>query len=601
MSLRLLKRYLELEQRPLFQQLFTAFVFVSTLTVLAITWYANRAVREQIVSSSLSELRVRATLLANQLGDVSQETSYAWQTVIERLHRGVDMRITLIAPDGIVLADSDSDPARMDNHADREEVIPALEGQLAHSQRFSTTTGVQRMYLALPMFDRDSLVTAVLRTSYELDGVDARIRHIASRITMSGMLLALLSCLLGFYISRRFSRPLVRMRQVADDFAAGQLGRRLPPAGTLELNSLASSMNKMAASLDRRLRDLAEQRNEREALLNSMTEGVIAVNREGKLLSCNPAAREMLHLPKDSLRSRHLPTLLGGGPLTEFVDHLLATGDHRESVDLTLQHDTPLHLQVSGSPLQDGQNRRIGVLIVLNDITELRELEGIRKEFVSNVSHELRTPVTSIRGYVETLRDGASTDPEQAAHFLDVIERQANRLNNIIEDLLALSRIERREDHRQLNLQEIQLDHLVTVMVQDHIPIARRKNISLTGNCAPSLVWKLDIIMIERALVNLIINAIHYTDDGGQVELLARETDGHLLLEVKDNGCGISAEHLPRIFERFYVVDKARSRSVGGTGLGLAIVKHVAAAHGGRVEVSSVAGQGSTFRLVLPR
>ena len=457
------------------------------------------------------------------------------------------------------------------------------------------------MYLALPMFDRDSLVTAVLRTSYELDGVDARIRHIASRITFSGLLLALLSCLLGFYISRRFSRPLVRMRQVADDFAAGQLGRRLPPAGTLELNSLASSMNKMAASLDRRLRDLAEQRNEREALLNSMTEGVIAVDGEGNLLSCNPAARTMLQLPDEALRAQHLPTLLGGGPLTDFLDHMLASGDHRESCELTLQHGNPLYLQVTGSPLQDSQDKRFGVLIVLNDITELRALEGIRKEFVSNVSHELRTPVTSIRGYVETLRDGGMQDPTQATHFLEVIERQANRLNNIIEDLLALSRIERREDPRQLNLQEIQLDHLVSVMVQDHLPIARRKNIALQGQCATSLVWRLDINMIERALVNLIINAIHYTDDGGRVELRACVKDEHLLLEVRDNGCGISSEHLPRIFERFYVVDKARSRSVGGTGLGLAIVKHVAAAHGGKVEVESVAAQGSTFRLVLPR
>jgi two-component system phosphate regulon sensor histidine kinase PhoR len=361
---------------------------------------------------------------------------------------------------------------------------------------------------------------------------------------------------------------------------------------------LGVALNSMAEKLDSRIREVVRQHNELEAVLESMVEGVIAVGADDRVLSMNRAAGVLLRLDPERAAGRPLREVVRNPELQELAARMLASHGPLEG-EVVLYEGSERYLQVHGNSLYDAQHTPIGAVLVLNDTTHVRRLESVRRDFVANVSHEIRTPITSIKGYVETLLDGAMDDKENLQHFLEIIQRQADRLNDIIEDLLTLARIEQDPD-QAITLERVRLLPILEAAVLTCKAQAAAREMRIALQCPGNAEARLNSALFEQAVVNLLDNAIKYSDAGDTIEVTAGQHDGETVVSVVDHGCGIARDHLPRLFERFYRVDRARSRKLGGTGLGLAIVKHIMNAHQGRVDVQSGSGKGSRFRLYLP-
>jgi len=341
------------------------------------------------------------------------------------------------------------------------------------------------------------------------------------------------------------------------------------------------------------------QRNEIGAMFSSMIEGVIALDMEEHVISMNQAAARILGCKLSEAHGRSIQEVVRNTSLHEFVRETISAHKSIEK-DIPITSDGEGLVNGRGTMLRDAEGKQIGALIVLNNVTRLRRLENIRRDFVSNVSHEIKTPVTAIKGFVETLRDGAVTNPEDAERFLKIIEKHVDRLEAIIKDLLNLSKIEQESEKEGIALAESRISKILQRALQVCHMGAADKEINIEITCADSIVAKIDPSLIEQAVVNLLDNAIKYSDVGGIVRVEAAQEEGEVIIALQDQGCGIDKKHLPRLFERFYRVDKARSRQLGGTGLGLAIVKHIVQAHGGKVSVESTLGKGSTFTIHLP-
>lgn len=399
--------------------------------------------------------------------------------------------------------------------------------------------------------------------------------------------------------SRQRGRALREARRLFDQLASGDWSARMTPEDGDPQGALATAFNRLAGHLAERLAALERQRNEQAAVLASMVEGVIALDAEQRVINLNPAAARLLGVSLDKALNRPLAELVRNADLQKLAADAAAARQPVEG-DITLFNGKDRHLQVHATRLRDAGGRGLGALVVLNDVTRLRRLEDVRRDFVANVSHELKTPITSIKGFVETLQDGALKNEDEARRFLDIMARQADRLNAIIEDLLQLSRIEEEADQQAIRIENQELGPTLRSAMEccQHKADARQMAVELV--CEPGLRARFNAPLLEQAVINLLDNAIKYSPPGSPVRIEAGLEGGETAIRVRDRGPGIPAEHQPRLFERFYRVDKARSRQMGGTGLGLAIVKHIAQAHGGSVSVESAPGQGSVFSLRLP-
>jgi two-component system phosphate regulon sensor histidine kinase PhoR len=455
------------------------------------------------------------------------------------------------------------------------------------------------MYVAIPMREQSRIVGTV-RTSIPASSIDEVLGIVYRRIAIGGVLIALLAAAAGFALSRRFSRPLEEIKRGTERLAGGDLAYRLPSYDSEEAGSLAEAVNSMAAELQARMNTIVSQRNQQAAVFSSMTEGVLAVDTDRRIISINRAAADLLSIDVSESVGRTVEEAVRRSELQRFLDRVLESAQVLEE-DIVVFADAERHVRVQGAPLTDAEGVNIGAVVVLNDQTRMRKLESVRRDFVANVSHELKTPITTVKGFVETLQAGAVGNPEEAERFLGIMEKQVDRLDAIIDDLLDLSRIEREAERGEISLEEGALRCLIDSAVQVCEPQAGRKGIDIRIDCDENLRARFNAALLEQAVVNLVDNAIKYSDSGTSVTIKAAKSGTEIAIEVCDEGCGIEAHHLPRLFERFYRVDKARSRKVGGTGLGLAIVKHVAQDHGGSVTVESRPGEGSTFTIHLPR
>ncbi|MFW6238869.1 MAG: two-component system histidine kinase PnpS [Halanaerobiales bacterium] len=514
---------------------------------------------------------------------------------MEELGEMISTRITIIRKDGIVLADSSSEPEEMDNHAGRPEIAAVLEGEeRGYSSRYSDTVKKEMYYLALPVM-QEGAITGVIRLSRSLEDINQVIaRDIKNYLVFIVVVLGVVS-LLTWRFTTSLVNPLADMTAMARKIARGNYGERIETSDYgNEIGVMARMFNFMAEKLEENVREINEEKNRVQAILNSMVDGVIAVKADKEIIMVNPAARELLNLPGN----------VAGRDFLEVVRHyhlnksleLILEEKRSAAEEININSPEKLILRCHFAPIIDEEERVKGGVIVFTDITELRRLERMRSDFVSNVSHELRSPLTSIIGYVDTLLEGEVEDRETRHHFLQVIKEEADRLSLLIRDLLNLSRLE----NEKLELKQGDLKETVEKTFRLLSEGAEEKSISLRAEIANDLPpVRIVPEQMEQVMINLVDNGIKYTPEGGEVVVRTAVEEDRVRVEVEDNGIGIPEEEQERIFERFYRVDKARSRALGGTGIGLAIVKHIIQGHGSEIEVESEPGEGTIFRFYL--
>jgi len=583
----------------LLRHLFPSYLLITLISLIAVAWFASSSIRQFYFEQRALDLLARAHLLENQ---ISQFYGSLEPRVIDALCKEIGVisatRITVILPSGRVIGDSNEDPAVMDNHASRPEIVTALEDGVGQSIRYSLTLQKRMMYVAIPLKSKQKII-AVIRASLPVTAIDQALEKINIKIILGGLLISLIAAGISLFVSRRISRPIEKLKKGADFFARGNLSHRMPGTDVVEIDSLIEALNQMAGQLEDRLNTIVRQKNELSAVLSSMAEGIIAVDMDERIISVNKAAARFFEDVPQNLLNRSIPEAIRNPVLQKFINRALSSKENLEE-DITLYQKGERILYVHHTPLENAVGQRTGILVVMNDVTHLRKLENMRKDFAANVSHEIKTPLTAIKGFVETLRTGEDVDPKETQRFLSIIEKHVNRLTAIIEDLMKLSKIERQDEDSEIYLEESSVKSVILSAIQTCREKTVAKNITVDLVCPEDLKARFDSRLMAQALVNLLDNAINYSGEKSEIQISAGLKDQELRISVQDHGIGIPKEHLSRLFERFYRVDKARSRDLGGTGLGLAIVKHIAHAHGGRVTVDSIFGKGSTFSLQLP-
>jgi two-component system phosphate regulon sensor histidine kinase PhoR len=531
--------------------------------------------------------------LARSLDEV--EDVAARDEVLRQFAKATGLEVELIDPRGVSLGGVP--PRSRDARPDGPLPEPAARGQTASASRYDIGTGRRILTVAVPHGSPGN-PAFVVRLTTDTMTADAAVGRSVARLTAGSFACGGLAIALGWLLARRAARPVEELCTAAQRLAAGDVDAPLPSAELAELAGLSAAFGRLKEQLVERGLTIGRQGTQQEAVLGSMIEGVLAIDARQRIVGINRAAADLLGVDLDDVVRRPLQEVVRNPDLRRFA---LTAIDCREPVedDVVLRGDRDRTLRLRGTALRDVSGEG-GAVIVLNDVTDVQRLESVRRDFVANVSHELKTPVASIKGFVETLLDGAADDPAANRRFLEIVARQADRLAAIIDDLLSLSRIEQSEGKGNLPLEPTRLADVIAAVIADCGPRAADRSIRLETRCAEGLVADVNPPLLEQALINLVDNAIKYSDPGAGVWIAVEQADAGLVVRVSDEGCGIEAEHLPRLFERFYRVDRARSRQLGGTGLGLAIVKHIVLAHGGTIGVESQPGVGTTFTMRLP-
>lgn len=513
------------------------------------------------------------------------------------LRQEIATRITLIAADGRVLADSEEEPGAMENHADRPEVRAASENGFGTSTRFSSTVRQPMMYAALRI-DGDKGRVAFVRVAVLLDRVQDQLAGLRAMVWTAAAVTGLGAMALAFWFARRISRPLQELTRGAEQIAVGDYGGKVYATGQDEIGILARTFNHMSERLRDQIAQLQEDQQQLRTILGGMVEGVVALDSDQRILFANDRAAQLLEFHVQTSVGRRLWEVVRQRSIQEIVNRTLVDSEPSWE-ELHINGKTVKNLAIHVAQLPGLPAR--GAILVLQDTSELRRLERLRQEFVANVSHELKTPLSVIKACVETLLDGAMNDADHRDSFLGQIAEQSERLHSLIIDLLSLARIEAGTE--AFEFEAVQLTPLVTTCLERYKARAESKNQLLEmaplDADASLAVWA-DEEAVGQILDNLVDNALKYTPGGGRIAVRWKMEDGQICLEVEDTGIGIPEKDLPRIFERFYRVDKARSRELGGTGLGLSIVKHLVQAMHGTIRVSSRLGQGTTFTVHLP-
>ena len=590
-----------MKKRTLFLQFFGVHILILFLAVGLVSFYAWHASKGAFVRQWVRELEMQARLAAALLpdGEGRVETGNV-ERFFSRLGHSGEHRFTMILPDGKVLGDTDAESERMELHNDRPEVVEAFKSGRGMSQRYSASVGKPMLYLAQRV-PQEGPAQAVVRVSVPMRTLTREL-DAAGRILMVLVVVVLGATLAISYLAAlRIIGPVSDLQNGVTRIGEGDLAYRLAIPPVPHLADLARSINQTADRLQKYIQALNEERNLRTLILANMTRGVIALDNDQVILDLNDSARKLLslsgRLPEGTrigevVRFPELLTLIESSEKSEeAVEKEMAAGASRD-----------VQLNMRATALKDVAGNRVGTLLVLSDVTLLRRLETVRQDFVANVSHELRTPVTSVKGFAETLLDGAVRDPETAERFLKIIVRQANQLELIIRDLLELSRLEQNSS-QSLDRQPMPVAGVLKSAIELCQTRADDRGVKLCLSCASELTAVMHAGLMEQAVVNLIDNAIKYGAgaESARVDIEAvKEGASVVRITVRDYGPGIEHKHLDRLFERFYRVDKGRSRELGGTGLGLAIVKHIVLLHSGTVTVESELGNGAAFTIRLP-
>ena len=588
-----------MKHHSLVWKIYPTYLFIILISILAVSGLAVTALKQTYIDRVAADLKARLLLAETEVARQLEQGQIAGiDRVCKDLGQRIDTRFTVILPKGKVIGDTRKDPATMDNHADRPEVIAAREQGWGRSIRFSYTLKQRLMYVAHPVMQRGRLV-AVMRAALPVSLLDHILGGIYREILFGGILIAVLAALICFLVAKKITYPLREMTQVVQQFSGGNLDERVPPQRTRELSLLSEAMNEMAAQLRGTIETVLRQKQELEVILSGMSEGVVAVDLNDTVISINTRAAALFGVAKEEAEGKSFYEIVRNSRLQAFINDALEAAESQE-MTIPFGEEGKIQLQIHGAPLKGEKDRKIGAVVVMNDITRLHRLEIVRRDFVANVSHELKTPITAIQGAIETLQEVALKRPTDARRFLAMLSRQVEKLSAIIEDLLRLARIEQGLEEKNIPFEKISLSKVVRNSVDDFRHAAEKAGIVLKFSFENDSDILANANLLEQAVGNLIDNAIKYTPKDGKVVVEIKMIGQNAVVSVKDTGIGIPESSLSRIFERFYRVDKSRNRELGGTGLGLSLVRHIMNAHKGRVEVRSREGKGSVFTLIFP-
>lgn len=585
-------------KKKLLWYLFPSYLLIIMLSLLLITWHTTHVFKNFYFKKVETNQETIIKLYENNfINALNENDTKKLDNLAKEIAKNASLRITIISSNGKVLSDSQEKPSLMENHHNRPEILKALSGKISNEIRYSKTLKTDMMYVALPII-KSAQVVGIIRTSVAITLLQNNLNILYKKIFLGGLITTLFAMLISYLFSRKIQKPLLLIEESALKFADGNFTSKIPIHPIKEIGGLANAMNIMSVQLNDRINTIVQQKNEQEAVFNNMAEGIIAFDQDKKIIKINKIATVLLNITAEKVKKQKIETVITNQDFVNFVDEIFRTQSTLEK-EIIIKSAGEKFLRTKGTVITN-KDSGIVAIIVINDITKVKQLENVRKDFVANVSHELKTPVTAIKGFIETLQDGAIDNPQEAKHFLDIILKHTNRLNAIIEDLLSLSRLEQNNNSSTTRMEQYQLYSVLESAIQICKINSSIKSMKVSLQCSHDIYVNLDILLFEQSIVNLIDNAIKYSDENKEISITVNKTEKEILIELKDQGCGISEEDIPRIFERFYRVDKARSKNVGGTGLGLAIVKHIINSHNGYITVCSSLHCGSAFTIHLP-
>jgi len=572
-------------KRSLFLKIFSGYFLIVFLLSLVILLFSFSAIRSHYLNTLTEDLERLAQALKSRVIPYIEENRFQELDAFSKeLGKTVKTRITIVNPEGVVLADSEQDPGRMENHGYRPEIFQALQGTMGKSIRLSPTIKEEMLYVALPL-EKDRKISGVVRVSLHLKDINKLLSELKTKIALMAGLMIVLLLVFALLFSQSISGPIRKVIAASRQVASGDFKARVVLKNKDELRDLAESFNAMTDELKTFFTELSNKQEELNSVIFSIHEGLLVIDKSGKILLSNESAKKMTE--SELMNGQYYWEVVRSSKFDELINRVM---EKEESSSAEVEVNEKIYL--SSATYLGSQELAV---VTLHDLTETKRLERIKKEFVVNVTHELRTPLTAIKGFVETLEEEGD---KKKKNYLRIIKRNTERLTRIVEDLLSLTELEEKEfplEREEVNLKEL-AENVFKIFEQE----AKEKDLYLKLLADEKLpLVRADSFRLEQMFVNLLDNALKYTEKGG-VTVGLKSKESEVIIEVQDTGMGIAAEHLPRIFERFYTVDKARSRKLGGSGLGLSIVKHIVLLHGGTIQVKSDLGAGTTFTVTLP-
>ncbi len=582
--------------KKLFFKLFPAFLIVSLLAMIPVVWFSSHIATDLYNKQIRKELSDSTAILRNDIAELIQNRSNEKVKYLDKIAEDTEIRLTVISMGGEVLFDSEKDHQNMENHADRPEIQKAFSGSGGYKVRYSNTLKIDMMYYASPVIISDKKI-GVMRISLPVDTLQNTLREVYIKVAVFGIITAFICTILISLVTKKLVSPLEKLYRGAARYASGNFDKKLTIESTDEIGGVAEAVNKMGEQLQKNTRKIVRQAREEKAILKSMREGVIAVSSNMNLIKINKSALSLLNISAAPDEKMPVTEVIRNPIIIDFIEKVINTKEFDQK-DIVLYDSEEKLISIKGTPLVNENQELRGAVIVLNDVTRIRRLETMRKDFVANVSHEIRTPIAAIQGATETLDEGAIENKDDALFFLKMIKKNCRRLSTLIEDILALSKLD--AGKRTEEFQDTNILGLIDSAVSACQSMAKHKSINIAINCDEKLHWSVNPSLIHQAIVNLTSNSIKYSNDNTSVVVSAEVANHQLVLKVADEGFGIDTAEQERIFERFYRVDKSHSSKIEGTGLGLAIVKHIVASHNGKIDLESKLGKGSTFTLSFP-
>ncbi|MEO0092724.1 MAG: ATP-binding protein [candidate division WOR-3 bacterium] len=578
-----------------FFKLFVSYLLITIALTGLILIFSFRTIKDHYINALANNLKNIGNTFAWEITPLLEWKKFQeLDSLVKVIGDKLDMRLTVINPDGTVIADSKTNPKLMENHSNRPEIIQALNYQTGRSIRYSQTLKEAMLYVAVPII-KEKAVLGVLRASLELKAINVLLNSLRTKILRIALVIVILSILVGIILSQSFAQPIKELVNAARQVASGDFGVKVFFKKPDELKELADSFNYMTEQIKNSFNELARQKDELNTIITSIPEGFVVIDEKGRIRLSNEGFKKIVH--DDSVNGKFYWEIVRE---PNFSEKLKQVKDEKTNLTVELEFNDRVFLtSFAFLPAKDE------VVVILHDITEFRKLERIKRDFVLSASHELKTPLTAIKGYLETLgeklfKEGRRTRKvlDEANQYFAIIKRHTERLINIVEDLLLLAKLE--EKATEPNFEPIDLKSIIENVKTILEPRFKEKKIAFKITIEDNLPFiQGDAFKLEQMFFNLVDNALKFTEKG-EVEIKARRLNRDIKIEVKDTGIGIAKEHLPRIFERFYVVDKSHSRKLGSTGLGLAIVKHIVLLHQGKIDVESTLGKGTRFIIILP-